>query len=174
MKEIIENNLYGIVVPIASYDFEICRHPKQGVKFIVYNGKENIPYKEQVDFPFTIIGEITNDTCDFDCSSFVSWSGRKTPDTDYEELFKDYNNKGKTFYTAIDSFRSLLESVGLYWSNNLVKPTPDYLTFSSPENSQSFIDEMETIYHEKMSEWQSKESNKLRTDQKILIIQKVK
>lgn len=166
MTELIKEKLYAIVVP------EIASKPYiSNTNFVCYYtpyGYREIAYFEQLEGDFKILGTATKDTIDFDCEPCVEsievseykYGGELHP----KDMFLDYTTNTYWLESYEESFRSLIESKGLYFVNPYGDMEPEHIYSDSPNKNTS------RMYQDRLNKWQQAENNLI---QKLLIIQKL-
>ena len=125
--------LWAIKVPKDAYDYFIGYFSKG----LCYRGGENKPQQNIIelnDSNFEIVGAVTKDSIDFDCKDFTGWFY----DNDGIKGYYLYPDRKMLTNSAIDSFRSLLNSKGVYFTNPL-----EYLKPYIMKGSENSISENE-------------------------------
>jgi len=150
----ITDTISAVVVPVEATDVHIeAEDMYYKSDFAYFEGIRRI---KPLWGKYNLVGEITHESISFDCEAYV--------EKDEDQLihkYRYYINKGQRTHDKDVSFRSLLQSKGLYWDNPYGKKYP----WVYDEDAGT---ERESLAHN----WSAAEASKLTKEQKLIIIEK--
>lgn len=184
MKTLTPTNLIAVEVPKEGREFEILNLSKDrtALHFIInkYGGYLGC-FKDVTNLDFEIIGEVTDTETNIFNGGFLECEESiDIPEYKYggelhpKEMFWDYEEKSFSLESSENSFRSLLQSNGLYFENPLGK--------EPNQNDECYREELEfmknnpevTHYGDHYADWcmWQESENKLIKGKLIILKQK--
>lgn len=149
-------------LPEGAYEFEICTNINTGLKFMVYDGKANTPYKEQLPAGDWRLLGFADDLLSNQIKSIVDHvklnDGRGRVYKNYQSVKSDTT---EWFPGLTKSLHSLLKAKGLHVSNPLGEK-PNRSDFNDMTDNHY----ADSTYEWRLSKWHSAE---LLTNPLILI-----